>query len=275
MKEDILNIAVTQMNSVDDVNSNLKQMESLVKSAKALGQVDLVCFPENCLYMRICEGERPHEFSLSDSEFSTLSALAIEHHVDLHLGSLPLKIGNKFFNSSVWIRADGKIASGYQKIHLFDIELTGQKAHRESDIFERGNEPVISQFADWKIGESICYDLRFAELYNFYAKNKVDFIFIPAAFLVATGKVHWEVLLRARAIENQCYVVASAQVGHHHSTKQVGAERFTYGHAMVVNPWGEVILNMKEDMGVQLVSLKKSEILNVRRQIPMANHRKL
>lgn len=275
MKEDILNIAVTQMNSVDDVNSNIKQIESLVRSAKALGPVDIVCFPENCLYMRIREGERPHEFSISDSEFLKLSALAVEHNVDLHLGSLPLKIGPKVYNSSVWIRADGKISSGYQKIHLFDIELTGQKPHRESDIFERGGGPVISQFADWKIGESICYDLRFAELYNYYAKSKVDFIFIPAAFLVDTGRVHWEVLLRARAIENQCYVVASAQVGQHQSTQQSGAKRFTYGHAMVVNPWGEVILNMKEDMGVQIVSLKKSEIVNVRRQIPMANHRKL
>ncbi|MEO0337565.1 MAG: nitrilase-related carbon-nitrogen hydrolase [Pseudomonadota bacterium] len=162
----------------------------------------------------------------------------------------------------------------YSKIHLFDVDVEGQKPIRESDDFVAGTAPKIIEIEGWRIGLSICYDIRFSELYLHYVKSGVDLIAIPAAFLPPTGEAHWEVLQRARAIEAQCFVVSSAQSGEHQSVRS-GAKRVSYGHGLAVDPWGRVLLNMGTEVGAEQMVLSRSLLSRVRGQIPMGSHRKL
>lgn len=267
-----LQVAVVQMTSIDDLDSNLMMMESLVDSIQE--PVRLICFPENCLYMRVKEGESLPSLSLEHPAFERLAKLAKTRRAFLHLGSVPIILEDGHtYNSSVIIEPSGEVRSSYQKMHLFDIQLEGQKAIRESDVFRHGQNPSLFMIDDWKIAESICYDIRFAELFSQYAREEVDVILIPAAFLVKTGQAHWEVLQRARAIESQCYVLASAQVGVHNGIR--GGVRETFGHSMVVDPWGQVAELRREGVGVLVATLRKQTIQDVRRQIPMKFHRRV
>lgn len=290
-QQENLGIAIVQMTSVDSLTTNLQTLESIFKiieksdfrtvdSEKSMDNTkkskpDLICFPENCLYMRIKESDPIEGFTLNHSCFLWLGEWAKKLQIQIHLGSIPLIIDGKLYNSSLWIKSDGFLQVGYQKIHLFDIELEGQRAIRESDVFQRGQRPHVYQLKNWKIGESICYDLRFSELYSHYAYEGVDLILVPSAFLPETGRAHWEVLLRARAIESQAYVVASAQGGQHLSVIYPQLVRKTYGNSLIVNPWGEVELNLDLHSKIQFHTLKKESISKVRKQIPMSNARKL
>ncbi len=267
---DNLKIALTQMTSIDDVETNLNQMLSLLKTLSP-DQVSAVFFPENCLYMRLQEGEKIQGLSLEHESFRILSEWAKTHRTGLHLGSVPILEKDILYNGSVWIDPSGKKQVSYRKIHLFDIQLESQKAIRESDIFKHGPQPEILNLEDWKIGQSICYDLRFSDLYHYYARQQVEAILIPSAFLVKTGLAHWEVLMRARAIESQCYVIASAQAGLHKSSR---GQRETYGHSVVVDPWGQVLVELQDAPDIQIVELQKSQIQTVRKQIPMQHHRR-
>lgn len=267
---DTLKVGLAQITSIDDVQANLSSMMSLLQKLGD-GKADIVFFPENCLFMRLKEGEAIKGFEISDSVFGTISGWAQENKTSVHLGSVPLKMNDRLFNASVWISADGKVQPSYTKTHLFDIELEGQKPIRESDVFAHGTGPSVLQFGNWNLGQSICYDIRFSDLYHAYAARGVDVITIPSAFLVKTGQAHWDVLMRARAIESQCYVVASAQSGVHESPR---GRRETYGHSMVVDPWGHKILELIDSPAIQVVELHKNEIQKVRRQIPMKNHRR-
>lgn len=269
-----LPIALVQMTSVDDVDANLHQLEKLLEKIFAEGSPRLVCFPENCLYMRLVEGEKIEGFTLHHAAFKTLADLAQRYKTHLHLGSVPLYVESHFYNSSVLITPDGEIQPSYQKMHLFDIQLEGQKPLQESDVFRHGQHPHLLEVDGWKIGESICYDVRFAELYAQYARQEVDLILVPAAFLVKTGQAHWEILLRARAIESQAYVVAAAQAGTHQS--QRGGARETYGHSLIVDPWGTLLTQMdRPEAGFRLMTLSREKLSSVRRQIPMKFHRRL
>ena len=230
-----LKIALTQMTSVDSVEKNLSQIISLLDQISS--PVDLVLFPENCLYLRIQEGEAVPFLKLSDEIFQVLAREAQKRKCALHLGSVPVELSNGKYNCSVLIDHLGQIKASYQKIHLFDTQLKDQTPIRESDVFQHGAQLALLQLKGWKIGQSICYDLRFSELYRRYALNEVDVILVPSAFLVRTGQSHWEPLLRARAIESQAYVLASAQAGRHESVKN-GSYRDTYGHALAIDPWG-------------------------------------
>lgn len=267
-------IANVQMTSIDDVDTNLMQMESLLERIFEKHQPRLVTFPENCLYMRLTEGEKIPGFELSHSLFSRLSELAIQYKTHLHLGSVPLLIEGHLYNSSVLITPQGQVQPTYQKMHLFDIQLEGQKAIRESDAFRHGQRPSILEVDGWRIGETICYDVRFAELFSQYARKEVDLILVPAAFLVKTGEAHWNILLRARAIESQSYVVASAQGGTHQGLK--GGTRETYGHSISIDPWGNVLGEITQHgPGFVVTTLSRQQIENVRKQIPMKFHRRL
>ena len=190
------------------------------------------------------------------------------------LGSVPISDNQKLYNSSIWIEPSLPARISYSKIHLFDITLTGQKPIRESDVFASGSGPSILNYLNWKFGQSICYDLRFAELYSEYAKADVSAILIPSSFLIPTGKAHWETLVRARAIESQCYVIASAQSGAHQSV-QGAFTRHTYGHSLVVSPWGEKLVEMTGTVGIEIFELDLDVVDRVRQQIPMKNHRRL
>ncbi|MGE5087031.1 MAG: carbon-nitrogen hydrolase family protein [Bacillota bacterium] len=267
-------VAVAQMTSIDDTDANLMQIEALLEDIFTVHKPRLVGFPENCLYMRVREGEKIQGFSLDDSVFSRLSELAKKYDTHLHLGSVPLHIEGHLYNSSVLVNPRGEVRPTYQKLHLFDIQLEGQKPIRESDVFRHGQRPSVIEVDGWKIGETICYDVRFAELFSQYARKEVDLILVPAAFLVKTGEAHWEILLRARAIESQAYLMASAQGGTHVSGN--GGMRETYGHSLIVDPWGSIVGQVeKRSVGYSVVKLTKERIEGVRRQIPMKFHRRL
>jgi predicted amidohydrolase len=267
-----LSIAVCQMTSVDDVEANIRQIEHLINSVST--PFDIAFFPENCLYMRLKEGEAIPGLDFQHPVFERLKTLAQKRRASLHLGSIPLREDGKLTNASVLITPDGNVQCTYRKMHLFDITLEGQKPIKESDVFNHGPTPAVLNMGPWKIGQTICYDLRFAELFSVYAKNAVDAILVPAAFLVETGKSHWEILLRARAIESQCYVIAAAQAGTHENSR--GNQRKTFGQSLVINPWGEILAKGSSDSPqVLCVELEKSQIEAVRRQIPMQSHRRL
>ncbi|WP_413582375.1 carbon-nitrogen hydrolase family protein [Bdellovibrio sp. HCB288] len=267
-------IAVAQMTSIDDVDANLMQIEALLEDIFKSHKPRLVGFPENCLYMRTKEGEKILGFALTDTVFSKISDLAKKYDTHLHLGSVPLQLDGHLYNSSVLVTPKGEVKPTYQKLHLFDIHLEGQKPIRESDVFRHGQRPSIIEVDGWRIGETICYDIRFAELFSQYARKEVDLLLVPAAFLVKTGEAHWEILLRARAIESQSYLIASAQGGTHMGVN--GGVRETYGHSLVVDPWGSIVGQVESrKAGYAVVTLTKERIDGVRRQIPMKFHRRL
>jgi predicted amidohydrolase len=270
-----LPIAVCQMTSVDDVSENVLQITNLL--SKIPNETKVAFFPENCLYMRVLEGEKIPGVELSDAAFVELANLAQEKNIYLHLGSVPLKKHNKLTNASVLISPDGRVQSTYEKIHLFDINLIGQAPIRESDVFSHGESAQMIDLNGWNFGQSICYDLRFSDLYSYYSHHDVDALLVPAAFLVKTGLAHWETLLRARAIETQSYVIAAAQAGKHHGAKAVSKDSFreTFGHSLVIDPWGQVEMMAKTDgPEVMVTKLLRSKIQQVRKQIPMKNHRR-
>lgn len=263
---DILKVAVCEMTSSDSWQKN--QVDILGKLESLPEGTELVSFPENSLYMRLREGEKIPAVELDDPIFVPLSVAAKEKKLWIHLGSVPLLLGGKIQNATVMIDPDGRRTTPYQKLHLFDVEITGHKSYRESDQFLHGTNPAIIDVKGWRIGLTICYDLRFSELYNYYAQKEVDVIVVPSAFTVPTGQAHWEILLRARAIESQCYVLAAAQGGLH------GPKRETYGHSMIVDPWGKILKEATVDHDVIAATLFRTEIEKVRTQIPMRNHRK-
>ena len=269
-----MKVGLCQTNSIDNVDINLKnmkkQMEELLTEDSS---VRLILFPENVLYMRLKEGEAIQGLRLESEHFHALAAFAIEKKIFIQLGSVPLLMEDGFlYNSAVLITDQGRVEASYQKLHLFDIQLTGQKPIRESDVFRHGQHPRLFEVDGWKFGQSICYDIRFAELYSQYARQEADVILIPAAFLPKTGEAHWEIMNRARAIESQAYVLSAAQGGLHTSDS---GSRETYGRTIAVDPWGRVLSVLGTDVGHFIIELKRSLITEVRTQIPMLNHRRL
>lgn len=265
--KDKLKVAVVQMTSTNIIQKNFEQFWELIKQVPQ--GVDMISTPENTFFIRAHFSDEIKTLSLDDSAFQKIADYAIKNNVFFHLGSVALQKKMNIYNATVVVTPKGEIYSPYDKVHLFDIHLEGQEPTNESSLFTHGGGAAEIEILGWKIGLSICYDIRFSELYSKY-KN-VDLILVPSAFLVSTGKAHWEVLLRARAIESQCYVVAAAQGGEH------GGGRKTYGHSMVVEPWGTVILDVADDSkpSIHIVELEKSLVQKVRKQIPMHDHRRL
>lgn len=266
------------MRSVDNIEANFAQIASLLEHVKTSSNdaPQFVCLPENCLYLRVVEGERIEGLDFAHAVWRNLADLARSRNLIIHCGSVPVRGGNQeMFNTSVVVWPDGRVEATYRKVHLFDIELDGDRPVRESDVFRHGDRTQTLQINDWSIGQSICYDLRFSDLYHQYALQGVDIILVPSSFLVKTGQAHWEILLRARAIESQAYVVAAAQAGNHESTKSKGV-RETYGHSLIIDPWGKILrVGSADQPDVLSWVLDRVEIENVRRQIPMAGHRRL
>lgn len=186
----------------------------------------------------------------------------------------PQSLRPNIFNASFLIQPNQAPQILYRKIHLFDIALKDQKPIKESDFFAYGAQENIFEYKGFKFGSSICYDVRFSELYLKYARQAVDVILVPAAFLVKTGQAHWDILLRARAIESQCYVLAAAQAGKH-VRSDATVFRETYGNSLIVDPWGQIVARKEEGVGLIYAKLDKKQIESVRTQIPMAQHRRL
>ncbi len=274
--KDELRIAVCQMKSTDEIEFNQKQIKKFLgKFESKKNHIDLISFPENSLYFRLKTGAINFGVAASDLFFRELSSWAKKYQTCVHIGSVALQNPRgKLLNVTVWIDRGGNVRFPYSKIHLFDVDVKGEKAVRESDYFDSGKAAAIVKIDHWKVGLSICYDLRFSDLYLKYAKAEVDLILIPSAFLVTTGQAHWHTLLRARAIESQAFVAAAAQGGEHASKS--GEKRHTFGHSLIVGPWGEIISEVTDkgpQFKVQL--LKRERIEQVRKQIPMRMHRKV
>lgn len=275
---EVLNIGVAQMTSTDDVDANFQQIKTLLGGVTRK-QVELVCFPENCLYLRLKEDQALPRLSLKDRVFDDLSELSSRLDCALHLGSVPLINENESkekhlpLSASVFITPQGHRAAVYHKMHLFDIQLEQGPRVLESKFFRRGNQAQILDWCGWSFGQSICYDIRFSDLFLTYAQWPVDVLLVPAAFLVNTGKKHWHILLRARAVESQCFVVASAQAGRHESPRGV---RESFGHSLVVDPWGEVLSDQGPEQGprLEVVGLDRRKIESFRSQLPMRDHRR-
>ncbi len=262
-----LKVSVFQICSDDSFKNNSKKILELLR-AHNLKLVDLCVFPENALYISISKKSKVPKISLKQGFFKKIQELAKKNDVVIHLGSVLIYREKKCYNTSLVVNSKGEIKEVYDKIHLFTAKI-GSLDIDEGSLYFSGNTPKIIRVKGWKIGLSICFDLRFSELYSFYAKNHCDMILVPSAFFRKTGKVHWQTLLKARAIESQCYVVAPGQVGVHESIDEKSIRK-SYGHSLVIHPWGDVLADLGEKIEcVQTVVLDKKEIKKVKNSIVM------
>ncbi len=266
--------ALVQLNSGDDPAQNLPVTLGLIDEAAALGS-QFVLTPEvtNCVSSSRSWQQSVLQTQDQDQTLAALRDAARNHRIWLLIGSLALKTSDadgRFANRSFLITPEGEIAAWYDKIHMFDVAVSETETYHESKGYRPGDRAVVAQMPFGKLGMTICYDLRFAHLYRHLAKSGADVIAVPAAFSPATGAAHWEVLLRARAIETGSYVLAPAQTGHHAASK--GRPRATYGHSLIVDPWGKVLADGGESRGIITVDLEPSKVANARMSIPAMTH---
>ena len=263
-----MRVAAVQLNSTADPPANLASADRLTRAAAADG-ARLIVLPEKWTAIGSDEQQRGAAQTLAGPAVEWARATARELGVDLVAGSiLELVPGqDKLANTSVHVDPQGELRATYRKLHMFDVEVGG-RTYRESDIEAPGEEIVLSETADGvPLGLSICYDLRFPELYRILAVRGALAIVVPAAFTLATTRDHWETLLRARAIENLCYVVASAQYGTHPSGRQ------TFGHSLIVDYWGQILTQLPEGEGVITAEIDLSAQAAARRKFPALSHR--
>lgn len=266
--------AVVQLTSRDDVGENLARAGELVREAAERG-ASLVALPENFAFMGDEVDKRAHAEVLSDEAngpiLDCLRQWARRHAITLVAGGMPERSDDaaRPFNSSVLVRPDGVIGAVYRKIHLFDVSLPDGTELRESRGSSAGDEVALADVAGARLGMSICYDVRFPELYRALVDRGARIVTVPAAFTVTTGRDHWHALLRARAIENQLFVLAPAQHGSH------GRGRTTYGKSLIVDPWGDVLAQCGEGPGIALAKLDFAAQDRVRASLPCLAHRRL
>ena len=268
-----LNIASIQMVSSSSVETNLDVAEELVAKAKAAG-ADLAVLPEYFCLMGHSDTDKVKVRETFGSGFiqDRLKKIARKHKIYLVAGTIPLSSEqpNKVKNTSLVFDCQGEVIARYDKIHLFGFKQ-GEEEYQESNTIEPGSKPTSFEIQvndeTWRFGLTVCYDLRFPELYR--EIGIVDCHILSAAFTYTTGKSHWEILLRARAIENQCYVLASAQGGRHENG------RTTWGQSMLIDPWGEIKSELKDGQGFVIGQLEKSTIREIRAKLPSLQHRTL
>jgi len=259
---DRLRVACVQLTSRDDKAANLERAEVLVARAAATG-ADLVLLPEKWNAIGSAEVLHAAAESIEDGEsVDAMRGWARQHSITLVGGSITERREGreKLSNTSLVFGADGELVSVYRKIHLFDVEVGGH-VYRESEAEEPGEEPVVAPL-DWPVGLSICYDLRFPELYRILALEGALVVTVPAHFTLHTGKDHWELLLRARAVENQLYVAAAAQIGETMRGKQ------SYGRSLIVDPWGLVLAQAPDEETVISAELDRARLEDVRARLP-------
>ena len=266
-----ITVAAVQMTSTAMREANLKKAEELLKRGVDKG-ARLLSLPENFSYMgageegKLALAETPQGGPATDF----LKGFARLNKVWIVGGSIPVKAEEgKVFNRSHLIDDQGDIVASYDKIHLFDVDIAGGESHMESRTVSPGDKVVTHKTPFGGIGLSICYDLRFPELYRELATKGASMIFVPAAFTSQTGEAHWEVLLRARAIENQVYIIAPAQVGIHNKNRR------TFGNSMIVDPWGQVIARAQDEETVISAEIDFDYLGSVRQSIPCLNHKRL
>ncbi|AMK23966.1 MULTISPECIES: carbon-nitrogen hydrolase family protein [unclassified Sphingobium] len=266
--------AIFQMTSGIDPAANAAAIVDMAARAKGEG-ADMLFTPEMAGYVDR-DRQRAAATLRSEKDDPVLAAVreaAAKQGLWVHLGSLPLKeerTDGRWANRSFMIDGSGEIRARYDKIHLFDVDLATGESWRESSVYGPG-EQVVAVDTPWaRMGLSVCYDMRFPDLYRALTNAGATVLLTPAAFTVPTGKAHWHILLRARAIEAGCFVIAAAQTGHH------ADGRDTYGHSLIVDPWGDIVLDMGEQAGLALAEIDLSRIEDVRGRVPaLANRRSL
>ena len=263
-------VGAVQMTSSADRAKNLDTALRLVNEAADLG-ARLVGLPENFSFMGRDEDRIGGAETLEGSTVAALRDLARRRGIYVLAGSIAEKVDvpGKTANTSVLIGDDGAILAAYRKIHLFDVAIPDGARYAESETVVPGDKLVVAPTPLGRIGLTVCYDLRFPELYRHLSALGAEILCIPSAFTLFTGKDHWEVLLRARAVENLAYVLAPAQVGRH------SASRVTFGNAMVVDPWGVVLARCHDGEGVCVAPVRRERLEAVRRELPALKHRKL
>lgn len=261
--------ALVQMRAGRDVAANIADVSGLVSEAAAQG-ADFVMTPEMTSLLET-KSERLFANTFEEKDdpaLAALRALAAAEKIWLLIGSLPVKISpQKLANRSFLIAPDGGVAARYDKIHMFDVDLEGGESYRESKNFEPGRAAVITDLPWGRLGMTVCYDLRFPQLYRALAQAGAGFLTVPAAFTRQTGEAHWHTLLKARAIETGCYVFAPAQGGKH----ECGRE--TFGHSLVIAPWGEIVAEAAHDAPcVVLAEIDTARIAEARGRVPSLGH---
>ncbi len=267
---DTLRVAVVQMNSQADKDANLDTAERLIDEAAAKG-ARLVALPEYVSFLGPKEAHPDQAEPIPGPTTDRFAAKARQHGVYLLGGSILERTDDpgRFANTSVLFDPDGEILAAYRKIHLYDVEIAGNVSAKESATILAGDRPLTAEVDGHPVGLSICYDLRFPELYRLLALDGAEILFVPAAFTLYTGKDHWHLLLRARAVENQCFVLAPAQIGPHPPD---GAR--CYGHALVVDPWGTVLADAPDREAVVVADLDFADLRRIRAELPsLANRR--
>ena len=264
--------AALQLQSTSDEAANFEQASELTARAAAAG-AQLVATPENTNYLGPHEEKVRRAEPLDGPTVGRFAALARRHGIHFLLGSYNERAADerRCFNTSVLFSPSGEIVAVYRKIHLFDVDVPGGVRFQESQTVLPGEEIVVAETPLAKLGLTICYDLRFGELYRALRRRDAEVMLVPSAFTLTTGRDHWEPLLRARAIETQAYVLAPAQWGRHDD----GGLKESYGHAMIVDPWGLVVAMAADGPGYALAEIDLERVARVRRAIPVEDHRRL
>ncbi|WP_186396269.1 carbon-nitrogen hydrolase family protein [Stappia sp. TSB10GB4] len=263
-----MKVALIQMNSQSDKQANIAQAEALVAEAAKDGP-DLIVLPEYWAML----GEGPEEFHASAEEFPdgdayrAMQEMARRHGITLHGGSIVEKAGNAHHNTTLVFAPDGSELARYRKIHLFDVDVPGGMSYRESATIAAGDQVVTYEVNGTTVGCAICYDIRFPELFRALRDKGAEVIVLPAAFTLMTGKDHWEVLARARAIETGTHFLAVGQFGTH-----AGGKKACYGHSMLIDPWGHVVAQVGDHTGHVTGRIDDAYAAKVRASIPVHNH---
>ncbi|CAN0579352.1 unnamed protein product, partial [Ectocarpus sp. 12 AP-2014] len=271
-----MRVSVIQMNSVNDKDANLEQARQLAEAAIAADGPDLISFPEN---MSWCGGSPQDRLAAAEEvdtgqTYALCRNIAAEHGVWVHAGTIPERAQHepRNRNTTLVFNRKGKEAARYSKIHMFDMETPDGQIYHESAVNQPGTEiATLDLDGGLKAGLTVCYDMRFAELYVALAKVGVGVIFVPAAFTMQTGRDHWEVLLRARAIETQSWVIAAAQTG---DFPVPDGRRQMYGRSMIIDPWGTVIAQASDGPGWATATVDSRVIERVRSRMPTLKHRR-
>ena len=263
-------MGAVQMTSTADRARNLDTAVRLVQEAAGLG-AKLVGLPENFAFMGPEEARHAGAESLEGPTLGALRELARRLGIHLLAGSIAEKVEDpkKTANTSVLVADDGSIAAVYRKIHLFDVNIPDGARYAESEVVVPGDKVVVAPTHLGRVGLTVCYDLRFPELYRRLSELGAEILTIPSAFTLFTGKDHWEVLVRARAIENLAFVMAPAQVGRHSASRQ------TFGNAMIVDPWGVVLARCPDGEGVCVAPFRRDRLERVRQELPALKHRRI
>lgn len=263
-----MKIALVQLTSGDEIAPNIEAASGYIRGAAAAG-ARFISTPETTHLMEMNRQKvlEKTSFETDDDGLKAFQALAAKLNVWLHIGSLIIKTAeDKLANRSFLLSPQGEISARYDKAHLFDVELGGEESYRESALYRPGDSTTVVKVDGMKVGLSVCYDLRFPYLYRDLAHSGATVLLVPAAFTQPTGEAHWHTLLRARAIENGCFVLAAAQTGLH------ATGRRTYGHSLAIDPWGTVIADAGEQAGFTIVDLDLAMVDKVRQKIPSLNH---